>query len=1088
MNEPLSTTVLITDMEGSTEFTEGRGDDAAMDLLRVHERIVRDIVAGHRGREIKSMGDGFMIAFPTPDVGIACALDIQEALARHNSDHPEQVIRVRMGINAGTVIEEGGDIYGTTVNAASRIAAKARSGQVLVSEAVRNESHRTGDWACVDRGPFWLKGLRQRWTLYEVTRGPELAVAQEPERFTPFLDREDERATLRLYVDAALEGRGGMVLLSGDAGVGKTRIAEEIGLEASGRGMRFLTGRCYEASQAHAFAPFVDVLEAVERAVSPHTFRSILGEAAGEIARLAPHIRRQYADIPEPVTLPDPDQARRYLQTSVRNVLAGIAHERPLFVLLDDLHWSDEPSLRLLEQLAADLLTLPILIVGTYIRAGLTESGVLGATIETLHRRRLVEHIHVGPLSQDDLGALLEALGGKDPPPGLVQLLYRETDGNVFFAEEVARDLLRQGKILDETGRWRPDVESLDLDVPDSVRLTIGRRLDGLTATTRRMLAIAAVIGRAFGFELLITVSELEEEELIDALEEAERSRIIASTSEGGAIQFRFTHELIRQTLVGDVSLTRRQIWHQRIAEAMQDEFSSTLADHAAEIAYHLSEAGRRADPSTTARFLVAAGERALEASAYEEAHRHLDRALSLLPYDDLAIRAPILEKLALAECSLGHLDEALITWREALDAYDAAKDVDAIGRLCLDAGLLASFWRAGEGYKLAKRGLEAIGDRRNPVRGGLLAICAGFEGAVGRYEDAEHLFDEALTHAGEDHRVLGTTLYMRAYNYLLHLEHAKVVEVGREAMSHLRQASDVWTLASASAHVGSALAWLGHFEEGASVAEEGKKLGRKLGNWTAYYAADRARSFRHLGRNPDLGRLEADGLRDYETGRSLGVDWLTSTGAGRVGLAAFWAGRWQQALERYEEATHLDPPGAGGGHAPRLFLCHAYMGNRSLATDLIEQARPGFARAGRANPGPAWISALMGIEALAILGESEAAADLYPVALDIMSKGSVLRAWDFRLLQTLAGIAATCAGDWSTAEHHFREALRLAHDLPMRLEEPEARRFYAQMLLLRAGPGDRDEAWRELEQAIAEYRAIGMPAHEELARRLLTA
>src|SRR5205823_1310896 len=146
--------------------------------------------------------------------GIACALDIQEALGRYNDANPDQPIRVRMGLNDGPVIEERGDLYGTTVNATSRIAAKARSGQVLVSESVRKHSGDAGDWSFVDRGLFWLKGLRERWTLYEATRGPEQALPPSAEGRTPFIDRDDERASMRLYVDAALEGRGGFVLLA----------------------------------------------------------------------------------------------------------------------------------------------------------------------------------------------------------------------------------------------------------------------------------------------------------------------------------------------------------------------------------------------------------------------------------------------------------------------------------------------------------------------------------------------------------------------------------------------------------------------------------------------------------------------------------------------------------------------------------------------------------------------------------------------------------------------------------------------------------------------------------------------------------
>ena len=155
---PQHVSVLITDMEGSTAFTDARGDEAAIELIREHEQIVRRVIRAYDAREIKSMGDGFMIAFASPVTGIACALELLGSLRAHNDAHPDRPLNIRMGMNAGPAIEEGGDLYGTTVNAAARIAAKARSGQLLVPDAVRLVA--AGDWEFVDRGLFWLQGAQ----------------------------------------------------------------------------------------------------------------------------------------------------------------------------------------------------------------------------------------------------------------------------------------------------------------------------------------------------------------------------------------------------------------------------------------------------------------------------------------------------------------------------------------------------------------------------------------------------------------------------------------------------------------------------------------------------------------------------------------------------------------------------------------------------------------------------------------------------------------------------------------------------------------------------------------------------------------
>jgi class 3 adenylate cyclase/tetratricopeptide (TPR) repeat protein len=1089
MSEPATTTVLITDMEGSTAFTEGRGDDVAMGLIRDHEKLVREVLATHEGREIKSMGDGFMLAFDSAASGIACALDIQEALDRYNAGHPDQPIRVRMGLNSGPVIEEAGDLYGTTVNATSRIAAKARSGQLLVSESVREQSGDAGDWMFVDRGLFWLKGLRERWTLHEATRGPEHALPPTAEGRTPFIDREDERAALRVYVDAALEGRGGFVLLAGEAGAGKTRLAEEVGAEATGRGMRLLAGRCYEASQAHPFAPFVDVFESVERAVAPAHFRTILGEAAAEISRIVPHIRRRYPEVPTPVDFPDPIQARRYLFASVREVLAGIAREHPLFLVIDDLHWADEQSLLLLDHLAHDVIALPILLVGTYIPAELGASRPLQTILERLHRHRLLERLPIGPLARDDLAALLEALAGKPLPSDLVGMLFDETEGNVFFAEEVFRHLLEEGRLFDRSGEWRPDVDPIDLGVPETIRLTIGTRLAALTEATRGVLTTAAVVGRAFGFELLEALTGMDEEELIDALDEAERARVIASTSEGGAVQFRFSHELTRQTLVSAVSLTRRQLLHQRIGESMETVHASSLPDYAETIAYHLLEAGRRADVSSTARFLVMAGEHALEAVAYEEAQRHLDRALSLLPADE-ASRPSILEKLGNAQRGLGQRDEAMATWHEALDACEAVCEPDAVARMCLDIGLQVLWWRrARDVFELVDRGLHALGDQDTANRAGLLAIAGTAASQAGNYERANELLTDALATARVrgDERVLGLALYSLAVHSFNFTEFTEAMRFGTESIEHLRRTSDLWTLANALGYVSASATWLGRPDESFEFGSEAESLALKVGNWSAWVFGQRARTNYEFDNNPDPAAYEEDGRRAVELGAEQGFDWLRALGYTRIGLGSFWAGRWSEALEHFERAAQLNVRGPAAGYQSRIILIHAYLGHREQVLDGIAGLREQFARPGQPNTSTSRSNAETALEALAVVGEREAAAALYPIVVDGIEKGIIARGLDYRLLHTLAGIAAGCAAQWDLAQDHFESAMRAARDVPILIEEPEALRFYAQMLLYRRAPADDDRARELLTRAADLYRKFGMPTHEELARELLT-
>ncbi|HEV3134076.1 MAG TPA: AAA family ATPase [Acidimicrobiia bacterium] len=1080
------TTILFTDTEASTEFLSVRGDEMAVALGHVHEEIVREVVTKHGGRVIASTGDGYLSVFSSCVTGVRAALDIRGRLREYNASHPDATLPVRMGLNAGPVIEEGGDVHGLAVHAAARVTAKARTGQVLVSEAVRAEASSCADWTFVYRGLFWLKGLQEQWRLYEATSGEVADQAPPLESRSPFVDRDNERAVLRQCVDRANEGEGGLVVVTGSAGVGKTRFVEEIGAEAQARGLRFLVGRCHETSRGDPYVPVVEVLEAVQRRLSPEAFRDIIGEHAGEMARLLPNLRRQYPDIPPPAELPG-DEERRYLFVTAQEVLARVGAARPVVILVDDLQWADEPSLLLIEYLATKLRELPILIATTYTREEVSASSPLHEMLTKLHRRHLVQSIVVDELGEADVALLLTAVGESPPPPALVQTLYEATRGNPFFLEEVVHQLVEQGRLL-AGGRWR-ELGDIDLEVPESLRLAIESRLEHLQANTRHVLALASLVGRDFGFELLDVLADLSEDELIDAVDEAERARLITSVAEGDEVRFAFAHELIRHTLLNELSLTRRQRLHGRVADALEQVHAGSLGEHASAVAYHLERAGRWADSDRTIRFLVMAGDRALEAAAYSEALRHFARALSLLPEDDLTARASVLEQMGTAERSLGHLDDALALWREALDAFEELNDASSVARLCLDAAVQVAWWRGGsQAAALVDQGLAALGDSPGVHHAGLLALSGRIASHAGSYERGEELLEQALKVAREhdDDRVLGLALYSRAAHKFAYYQHQETIDAGLESVEHLRRAGDLWNLANVLGYIGASLGWLGRFEEAAEIGKEGEALARRLGNWSAYVFAEQSQSFRDVGSHPAPAVLERRGHHALELGKSMGFPWLSSIGQARIGLAAFWRGRWDDALWRFEEAARLEVRGASGGHVARLFLVHAHLGDRARAIELIDQARPDFPSLGRSNSEKSWGVAAAAVEAFTILGEAEEAAALYRVMVELAATGSLMRSWDYRLLATLEGMSAACAREWDRAEAHFDEALRLSLELPMRLEALDARRFYAQMLVARGRSRDLDRAREHLARAAAGYVAFEMPRHEAMANAIL--
>jgi class 3 adenylate cyclase len=488
-------TILFSDVEGSTDLRTQRGDAAAHRILRSHEEIVRMCVDEHDGREVKALGDGFMVAFISARKALSCAVAIQQSLDERNRQSPGDEVRVRIGINTGEVVVEGDDLYGQAVNAAARIATRARGGEILVSEVVRQLAGSGPEFSFRDRGRFRLKGFPDRWHLYGLisTRGNGPGVVVPFAERTPFVGREAERSELRLLMDRAAAGEGGLVMIGGEPGVGKTRLSEELAAEAGPR-FRVLVGHCYESGRDVPYMPWVEMTETAMAETPPDELRQALGDEAPEFARLVPELRRLFPDIPPPVEVP-PEQQRRYTFNSIRDYVTRVSRVQPRLYVLEDLHWADESTLLLLEHLVERLPSIPCLVVSTYRDPPMDISPQLAETLSGLVRRRKARLLSLRRHSEVEVESLLRALSGQAPPPGVRGAIYGETEGNVFFVEEVYRHLAESGRLLDEEGRYRPDIEIGELDVPANVRLVTGQRLERVSATTQQTLGIAAVAG-----------------------------------------------------------------------------------------------------------------------------------------------------------------------------------------------------------------------------------------------------------------------------------------------------------------------------------------------------------------------------------------------------------------------------------------------------------------------------------------------------------------------------------------------------------------------------------------------------------------
>jgi adenylate cyclase len=448
---------------------------------------------------------------------------------------------------------------------------------------------------------------------------------------TTFVGRETERDTLRSALQAAAGGKAGVAMIGGPPGVGKTRLAREIGAEAAQRGFRALGGCCYDRDELVPFVPFVEILQAAfHRAPSPEIFRDALGPNLSEIARLMPQLRRTFADTP-PSAEVSSDQSRLVLFSAITEVLIRAAAEGPLLLLLDDLQWADEGTLSLLTHLARAASNSRVMIVGTYRDNELDPAGPLARTLDELARLRLIERINLSGLPRDSVAEMVSALSSQEAPRNIVEFIYSGTEGNPFFVEALYGHLVEKGEIFDAEGEFRKDAMTPDVDVPEELRLVFARRLAKLSPGARKMLSTAAVIGRSFNFEFLQAAVEIEADALIDYVEEADRAGLITETPRYREPGFQFSHELIRQAVIADLSAPRRQRLHLALAETIERIYPNELEEHADDLAHHLWNAGNLADAGKAEKYLSVAARAALAKCAYSAAANRFKNALTLL-------------------------------------------------------------------------------------------------------------------------------------------------------------------------------------------------------------------------------------------------------------------------------------------------------------------------------------------------------------------------------------------------------------------------------------------------------------------------
>ena len=725
-------TFLLTDVARSTRLWQ-RAPDAMARALERLEEIIRQAVTGAGGAAVKSKGEGdsTFSVFARATNAVRAALALQDDLDAEV--WPQGIeLELRVALHTGEAREREGDYFGTAVNRAARLRSLAEPGQTLVSETTAQVvgDELPADTTLLDLGRRGLPELARDERVFELRAGgraPVPAVEEFARRLPDqlvvtsqvFVGRQPEIDTLSGLWTLAVEGSLRTALLSGEPGIGKTRLAAELARRAHADGAVVLFGRCDE-DLGVPFQPFSEALNSYVQACPTMELASQAGRGAGDLARLIPDLGERLLGI-RPTNIGDSEEQRDRLFEAVTRLLAGASQVRPVLVVLDDLHWAARPTLLMLRHLLRHREPMRLLVLGTYRDTELDRAHPLSQVLADLRREPVqVERLRLRGLDADAVSAYVAATGGQADETGSVEFshtLYESTEGNPFFIGEVLRHLVESGLARHENGRWVAAADFADVGLPEGVKDVITRRLSRLSEAANRALAGASVVGATFSLAVL-EHAELagNPDELLDALEEALHAGLISET---GPASYSFTHALIRQTLYGELTSTRRVRLHRRIGEAI--ERAPGADQHVEALAHHFAEAALDGQIAKAADYALAAGQKALDRLDPEEAAARLERGFELLdlePTADHARRADLLLALAQARSELLDMEG---NHAAALAAADAAHAIGSAERLARAA--LVYWPPAGTGVDdptlpaLVEQALDAVGNDHPTLR-----------------------------------------------------------------------------------------------------------------------------------------------------------------------------------------------------------------------------------------------------------------------------------------------------------------------------------------------------------------------------------
>jgi DNA-binding SARP family transcriptional activator/tetratricopeptide (TPR) repeat protein len=914
---------------------------------------------------------------------------------------------------------------------------------------------------------------------YATPLPPALAAAT---RRHAFVGRGGQLDALQEAWEAALGDARQLVLLAGEAGIGKTRLAAEFA-RAHGDRAVVLYGRFDENGPA-AYQPIMEMLRGWSGGASLAPLAARLGARAADLGALLPELEEPApSHLAPPVVRGEGDSRRLQLFDALAALLAELSSGAPLLLVFDDLHWADRPTLQLLAHLLRAPQPRRTMFLGTYRDNELVEGHPLLELAAGTRREGMLTRLDVGGLGEGEVGELVNALGGDEASPSFLTALHGETEGNPFFIEEVVRHL------RDTDSGLAGAAELERAGVPEGVREVTARRIGRLSEATREVVAAASVVGRAVSFDLLDALGPLHGDELVAALDEAVQARVLREV-DGRVGSYAFTHALIRATLYDQLSALRRARLHGSVGSAILVRHARDLDPWLPQLAHHFDRAAPAEGPDRAIDFALAAGRRADRLLAWEEAATHYRSALAARRTAGAGadrVECELLLALGASEERAG-LDEVGATFAAAAEIAHTLGDPALQGRAALGfAGPWSILGREdADIVEMLEDALSALGEEDSSLRARLLARLSLELYYAGQPERRLALSEQAVELARRvvDPRTLATTLDARHYA----LWRPETVEERLEVAGELRRiAGEVGDLELELEGAGWTVVDLLELGDvaGADIQIDAASqlatvVHRPLYEWwTSLFRCARAQL---AGRFEEAERLAGETLAIGQRGQAENALHYYAITMFNVRREQGRLAEVQDAVARFVELYPAIP-----AWRCTQALMQVELGRVEEARELFEAiAEPGFDALPRdAN----WLIAVTLLaEVCAALSDAPRARQLYELLEPYAGRNVVVgrAATCNGSASRLLGILAGTVGEWELAERHFAAALELHQQMAARPWSARTELAWGEMLLVRAQGDDVQKGRERLAEAIVIADALGMVAVAERARALV--